>query len=281
MQAPASIVHRQREPARLVRPPADDDPGVCAGQLRIAGRATAVAAAIRSADPATRGRLIGQLQRQVGNEAVGRLLATPDVSTSSPAGLPVQRWSVGLPAGTTDCAVVVNWINANSPYRQSSGWARTRPSFGWGGDFVYAGSGDSLTLSLANPTVTLNTTVDMPNWSPTNPAMSRAWTQMSADLRQHEALHEGVATTWKATLLSRLTSLSLPIARQADGPAAVRRAWQGWLDEHQADQTALDPYTALLDCSGGSAEGAAAETGESSDTAVAAGDADEDGSAAA
>jgi hypothetical protein len=31
----------------------------------------------------------------------------------------------------------------------------------------------------------------------------------------------------------------------------VRAEWNGWIAQHQADQTAIDPYTALLDCSGG------------------------------
>jgi predicted secreted Zn-dependent protease len=281
MPAPASIVHRRHDPVRRARPSVGDDPGVCGGELRIAGQPAAVAAAIRSADPATQGRLIGQLQRQVGNETVGQLLALGRTSATAQAGPAVQRWPVSVPAGTSDCAVVVNWISAHSPYRQSSGWAQTRPTFGWGGDFTYSGSGDSLTVGISNPSVTLNTVVDMPSWAPTNPSMSRAWTAMWADLRRHESLHEGVATTWKDTLLGRLTSLSLPIARQADGPAAVRRAWAGWIAEHQADQTALDPFTAILDCSGGGDESAAADTGDTSDSSVASGDPGDDDTATA
>ena len=271
MPAPASIAHRHHDPVRTARPLLAEDPGVCGGELRIAGRPAAVAAAIHSADPATQGRLIGQLQRQVGNETVGQLLALGRAPGTAQAGLSVQRWPVSVAAGTSDCAVVVNWISAHSPYRQSSGWAQTRPTFGWGGDFAYSGSGDSLTVSISNPSVSLATAVDMPSWAPTNPSMSRAWTAMWADLRAHESLHEGVANTWKDTLLSRLTSLSLPIARQADGPAAVRRAWAGWIAEHQAEQTALDPFTAILDCSGGSDE-STANTGETSGTSVAAAD---------
>src|SRR5664279_6548357 len=174
MPAPASIAHRRHEPIRLTRPPVGDDPGVCGGELRIAGQPAAVAAAIRSADPATQGRLIGQLQHQVGNDTVGRLLALGAAPGPSRAVPSVQRWPVSVPAGTSDCAVVVNWISAHSPYRQSSGWAQTRPTFGWGGDFAYSGSGDSLTVGISNPSVTLNTAVDMPSWAPTNPSMSRA-----------------------------------------------------------------------------------------------------------
>lgn len=35
--------------------------------------------------------------------------------------------------------------------------------------------------------------------------------------------------------------------------AAVQAEWDGWIGQHQADQTAIDPFTALLDCSGGPA----------------------------
>jgi predicted secreted Zn-dependent protease len=261
MHAPAPAAQRHREGTRRTAPRPDDEQGVCAGQLRIQGRPAAVAAAIQSADPASRGRLIGQLQRQVGNVAVGALLAR----TSPAAGresLPVQRWAVTVPAATADCSVVVDWMNAHSPYRTRSGWALTSPTFGWGGDLNYSGSGDSLTVSITNPTVSLSTTVDMPHWSPTDPAMKQAWASMTSDLRAHEARHEDVATNWKATLLSRLTNLSLSVKSKSDAAAtvAVRKEWASWLGEHQADQSALDPFTALLDCSGGSADSAAAET---------------------
>jgi hypothetical protein len=167
---------------------------------------------------------------------------------------------VALPAGSADCSVVVDWMNAHSPYRARSGWALTSPTFGWGGDFSFNGSGDSLTVSLSNPTVSLSTTVDMPRWAPTDPVMKQAWSRMTTDLRAHEARHADVATSWKATLLSRLTNLSLSIKHQSDAAAAVGKQWASWLVEHQADQSALDPFSALLDCSGGSADTAATET---------------------
>ena len=260
MYAPAPVGRRHPEAARHVPARLDEEAGVCAGQLRIQGRPAAVAAAIQSADPATRGRLVGQLQRQVGNVAVGALLARSNPAATGGAGLPVQRWAVTLPAATADCSVVVDWMNAHSPYRTRSGWALTSPTFGWGGDFSFSGSGNSLTVSIANPTVSLSTTVDMPRWTPTDPAMKQAWASMTTDLRAHEARHEDVATNWKATLLSRLTNLSLSIKQQSDAASAVKKEWASWLVEHQADQSALDPYSALLDCSGGSAESAAAES---------------------
>ena len=259
MDMPAPVARRHREGTRHSPLRPDDDQGVCAGQLRVQGRPVAVAAAIHSADPASRGRLIGQLQRQVGNVAVGALLARSSSATGREP-VPVQRWAVTVPAATADCSVVVDWMNAHSPYRSRSGWALTSPTFCWGGDFNFSGSGNALTVSLTNPTVSLSTTVDMPQWAPTDPAMKQAWASMSTDLRAHEARHEDVATNWKATLLGRLTNLSLSIKQQSDAQAAVGKAWASWLVEHQADQSALDPFTALLDCSGGSADSAAADT---------------------
>ena len=62
---------------------------------------------LAGSDGATRERLIATLQRIHGNAAVQRLLAGP-----RPA---VQRWAVTLPRGTTDCNVVVNWMNTQQP----------------------------------------------------------------------------------------------------------------------------------------------------------------------
>ncbi len=266
MQAPASIPSHQRNEAWRSTRRSDDDRGACAAELQIRGRPEAVAGAIRSAEPASRGRMIGQLQAQLGNRTVARLLAAVDRPAGPGLAPAVQRWAVTLPPATADCNVVATWLSAHSPYRALSGWAITQPTFGWSGDYVYNGSGKSQTVSLANPAVTLSTSVDMPSWSPTDPAMSRAWQAMWADLRRHESRHEDLATTWKDTLLDRLKALSLPIARQADGPAAVGKAWAGWLAEHQADQRSLDPFTAILDCSAGADDSAEADTSESSES---------------
>jgi predicted secreted Zn-dependent protease len=201
------------------------------------------------ADAGTRVRLADAVQRRHGNAALQRLLA-PGTA------MPVQRWAVGLPVGTTDCDTVITYMNKNSPYRADSGWARTRPSFSWGGDSSYREAGGVITASVANPTVTKTVSVDMPSWAPTNPAMAAGWTAMIRNLRAHEAVHEGIATTWEATLLSRLTALrvAVPNRTPAAFTAAVQAAWTGWIAEHQAAQTAIDPYTAILDCSGGSDE---------------------------
>ncbi len=280
MHAPASTNRHVSEGFRHAPVRTADESAVCAGQLRIQGRPAAVATVIRSADSASREHLVGQLQRQVGNASVSRLLASDAGSSGGERSLPVQRWAVTVAAGTADCMVVVNWLNQHSPYRALSGWALTSPTFGWSGDFSYSGSADSLRLGMTHPAVTLGTTVDMPHWAPTDGAMKQAWANMTTELRAHEARHEEVATNWKATLLARMTSLSLSVASRAEGPGAFRRDWASWLAEHQADQSALDPFTALLDCSGGG-DTAEAETSAADPTGSTESARDVDGSTTA
>jgi predicted secreted Zn-dependent protease len=163
---------------------------------------------------------------------------------------------VTLARGTSDCGVVVNWMNANSPYRTSSGWARTNARFSWGGDPAYSVADGVISATVSNPTVTKTVSVDMPSWSPTDPAMSAAWSSMITALRAHEARHEGIATTWEGTLRTNLAGLTVTVPNRtlAAFNTAVQREWNGWLAQHQADQTAIDPYSALLDCSGGAGE---------------------------
>jgi predicted secreted Zn-dependent protease len=205
------------------------------------------------ADAGTRERLADAVQRRHGNAALQRLLAPG-------AALPVQRWAVTLPRGTTDCDTVVNYMNKSSPYRADSGWARTNVSFSWGGDPSFSEASGVITATVANPTVTKTARVDMPSWAPTNAAMAAGWSAMTGDLRAHEAVHEGIGTTWETTLRSRLTSLSVTVPNRTTAAftAAVQAEWDGWIAQHQAAQVAIDPYTAVLDCSGGSAESEAA-----------------------
>jgi predicted secreted Zn-dependent protease len=108
--------------------------------------------------------------------------------------------------------------------------------------------------------VTKTTTVDMPQWSPSDPAISRAWSSMYGTLRAHEGEHERIAREWEAELTTRLSALSVTVANKRLGTfnRAVRSEWRAWLAEHQADQSAIDPFSALLDCSGGEPEAEAA-----------------------
>ncbi len=238
----------QRGPA--VAPAPDPGGPTATHGFGVALNAATIGPLLASSDGATRERLIASLQRLHGNAAVQRLLAGP--------GLAIQRWAVTLARGTTDCNVVVNWMNANSPYRTSSGWAKTNARFSWGGDPSFSVADGVITATVANPTVTKTVSVDMPTWAPTDPTMAAAWSSMIAALRAHEARHEGIATTWESTLRTNLTNLSVTISSRTTAAftSAVQREWNGWLAQHQADQTAIDPYTALLDCSGGGDESA-------------------------
>jgi len=221
----------------------------CAPGLDVALNPATIGTLMSGADAGTRERLMGVLQERHGNAAVQRLLAPG-------AALPVQRWAVTLPAATTDCARVVSYMNSSSPYRADSGWARTNARFSWGGDPAYTTTDGVTTATVTNPTVTKTVNVDMPRWAPTNPAMATAWTAMTRDLRAHEALHEGIANTWESTLRTNLGALSVTVANRsiATFRAAVQAEWDTWLGQHQAEQTGIDPYTAVLDCSGGGSE---------------------------
>lgn len=227
----------------------------CAPGFEIALNPATLGALVAGADAGSRERLVGMLQERHGNAAVQRLLA--------PGGSPpVQRWAVTLPVGTTDCARVVSYMDANSPYRADSGWARTNARFNWGGDPSYATSDGVTTATVTTPTVAKIANVDMPRWAPTDPAMASAWTGMTTALRAHEALHEGIATTWELTLRTNLGSLSVTVPNRtiAAFRSAVQAEWNTWIAQHQAAQTAIDPYTAVLDCSGGTPGGTSEST---------------------
>lgn len=224
---------------------ADNRPGAPAG-LGAASSPDALAPLLHRADAGTRERLAASLQQSHGNAAVQRL--------ASGEPLLVQRWQVNLPTTTTDCGRVVDYMNNNSPYKDDSGWAKTRAQFGWGGDAAWSGDSGSLSATVRRPTVTKSLTVDMPRWAPTNPAMATAWSNMTRDLRAHEARHEGIANGWETTLRDNLTNLTV-FPSERNQPAfnrEVQNEWNGWIGQHQADQRAIDPYSALLDCSDGS-----------------------------
>jgi predicted secreted Zn-dependent protease len=243
-----------REPAHRLPGAAHAGPH-CTPGFDIAANPATIGALMRGADTGTRERLATALQSRHGNAAVQRLLAPA-------GGLPVQRWTVGLPRATSDCARVVNYLDANSPHRASGGWAKTSARFTWGGSPAYTASEDGvITATVSNPTVTKAVSVDMPEWSPTNPAMAQGWGAMYGTLRAHEGEHERIASEWEVTLTARLAALSVTVANRslATFNAAVQAEWNTWMAEHQADQSAIDPFTAILDCSGGEPEAEAEE----------------------
>ena len=247
----ASARSGAREPAR--GRDGSRSPATCAPALDVAENPATLRALMSAADAGTRERLAAAVQRRHGNAALQRLV-------DPAAAITVQRWAVTLPRATSDCERVVGYMNANSPYRADSGWARTNASFSWGGDPSFSSTGGVITATVANPTVTRTVNVDMPTWAPTNPAMAGAWSAMTGDLRAHEARHEGIASDWETELRSRLTALSVTVTARTTAAftAAVRAEWRTWIAEHQAAQRAIDPYTATLDCSGGTSETEAA-----------------------
>jgi predicted secreted Zn-dependent protease len=235
----------------------------CTPEFGIAANPTTIGALLRDADSGTRQRLALTLQRQHGNGAVRHLLAAD-------SGQVVQRWAVTLSPATKDCSVILNYLNANSPHRASSGWAKTNASFNWGGDPVHSDSKGVITATVTNPTVTKNVSVDMPEWAPSHPGIAAAWQSMYGTLRAHETRHEEIADEWESTLTSRLSSLSVRVADRslASFNAAVQAKWNSWLKEHQKAQKAIDPFSAVLDCSNVEPEGEAAEPGAEGEIAA-------------
>ena len=209
---------------------------------------------LHSADGGLRGRAVRSLQQTAGNSSVQRL-----VDSVSGAALPVQRYAVGV-RRTASCQQVIDWLNAHNPHRPA--WAKTTPRFNWTGRVEATGSAPDFQVSISDPRVTVRTTVDMPQWNPSDPAMATAWQAMHATLRAHESEHEAIADRWRETLQDRLANLSLTVtARRAAAQRAARTAvqaeWRGWLVEHQNDQNAIDPFDAVLDCPAPSDEQAA------------------------
>jgi hypothetical protein len=259
----ASAPEHDHQPERV----GDRSSARCAPGFAVAANPATLQALMRGADAGTRIRLADALQRRNGNAAVQRFLAPA-------AALPLQRWAVGLPRATkaADCSTVINYLDANSPYKPA--WAKTLfTPIACGGWPIpaYTESEGVITATVSNPTVTMTPRVDMPEWSPTDPAMSQAWGAMYAELRAHEARHEEIGLQWKEILISRLTGLSLTVANRdvATFRAAVQAKWTAWLAEHQAEQTAIDPFSALLDCSGGESEDESEEsTGAEGDVAA-------------
>jgi len=208
----------------------------------------AQAAALSDADGAVRARAVSRLQQERGNAYVQRVMAELQKVPQS-----IQRYRVGVPANA-DCATVLDWMNTSNPYAGEGNWAKTRVRFRWSGGLNITGSAPDFHVSVVNPRVTVSKTVDMPQWRPRDRALRSAWRNMYRTLRAHEAEHEGIGTAWRTILLDRLRALDLPVTAP-DRATAMRQAndvvnaeWSTWLDEHQEAQSAIDPYTAPLEC---------------------------------
>jgi hypothetical protein len=243
---PVVAIARARSPRSG---PARATPGTSGGPgFEAAVDLVAARALMADGDAGTRQRIAMSLQRKYGNAAVQRLLA-------SRAPLAVQRWAVKLDTSETNCEKVADYIDKNTPYKDpvSSkvlGWARTKGDFAWKGTPVYGTQGKATTATVTGPTVTKTVAVDMPEWSPTDAVMKRAWAKAMKVLRAHETTHEGVVDTWQATLKSNLDGLQVTVADKTDAGlhAAAQPKWDTWIGQYKAAQKVLDPFSVLVDC---------------------------------
>lgn len=176
------------------------------------------------------------LQRAAGNAAVAQH---------------VQRYAVGVPA-TADYATLMAWMQASNPYAPDEA-AHTTARFSYQVAWDHTGEAGMWTLTPRDTsTVSVTKSVDMPVWRARDAALQAAWAAGVTALRAHEAQHEGVADTWRTTLLGRVlafsssSSASTLRAARDEANAALAAEWQTWLAEHQADQTALDPYSVTV-----------------------------------
>lgn len=242
--------------------PARATPGTSGGPgSEAAVDLVAARALMADGDAGTRQRVAMSLQQRYGNTAVQRLLA-------SRTPLAVQRWAVKLDKGEANCEKVADYIDKNTPYKDPvtskvQGWARTKGDFAWTATPVYGTQGKATTATVTGPTVTKTVVVDMPEWSPTDAVMKRAWAKAMEVLRAHETTHEGVVDTWQATLKSNLDGLQVTVAAKTDAGlhAAVQPKWDAWIGQYKADQKLLDPFSVVVDC-------AAAEEEEESASAA-------------
>jgi predicted secreted Zn-dependent protease len=184
--------------------------------------------ALGQADRGGRERLAASIQRSAGNRAMARLL-------------PIQRWAVPAPADA-DCNTLISSVNASTPY--SPEWAKTQANFPYSYDYTVSGN----TAQVINGTVSHTAPVDMPEWAPSDPAMQTAWTNAHTTLRAHEQRHQDIAATWEGTLRTNLNGLSVTFSNPSEINGLVTTEWNNWIADHQADQTAIDPYTVNVAC---------------------------------
>lgn len=175
------------------------------------------------------------LQRAAGNGAVAGLLG-------------VQRYAVGAKADS-DATTVLAWLAANSPYAPEA--AHTQAAFSMTRTFDAKEKDGTWTVKVKASTVDVKKSVDMPTWAPTK--IKKEWTAAHTALRAHEALHEGVADTWKATLKARLSAYTFTTSTAtswddatAEAGADLDAKWVTWIEEHQKDQDKLDPYAVVI-----------------------------------
>ncbi|MFO7168800.1 MAG: DUF922 domain-containing protein [Chloroflexota bacterium] len=190
------------------------------------------------------GAAVIALQRVVGNAAVERMLA----------GQVAQRYPVDVPEDAS-CDQVREWMETSNPYAREGNAAATTVTFSWSATWRITGRAPNFKLRLSNPQVTMDGPhVDMPQRKPHNPKLRAAWQRMYRTLRDHERRHEAIAHRWRRILLGRLRKLSIPVTAASREEVAaqarelVGQRWDEWIEQHQAQQSEIDPFQALLDC---------------------------------
>jgi hypothetical protein len=172
----------------------------------------------------------------------------------------LQRYPV---PGNLDCSEVVDWLNSNSPYAPE--WAQTNCNYSFNGKARVAttnlpdGTVQARARGHAGLSVTVTCPIDRPEWSPSrrpNRADEvRAWQAMRAALDAHEQQHRKIGEAWRSKLeqLWRKADVTATGSDAQDARAnlvaALQAEQQGWIDQAQAAQNAIDPFQgATLDC---------------------------------
>jgi predicted secreted Zn-dependent protease len=182
---------------------------------------------------------VASLQRSIGNAAVGRLL---------------QRYKVPYGADA-ECSEVVNWINTSGPYAKKSGAALTKTPLkaSWGQPKA-EGKKPDFVVTVPDVKVTVTPSVDMPEWSPSDPDVAKAWAAALADLRAHEAEHEKKGKEHAKSAQDDLSKKAEQVtADTADAAMALAKpkfqdAFKGWVDKLQKSHDSIDPYQAKITC---------------------------------
>lgn len=153
-----------------------------------------------------------QLQRQQGNHAVRRLLE----SAEAPPPGQVQRWPVNIPA-ETPCHEVADQITATSPY--SPNWARAQFEFPWTSSYRARGTAPDYTLEPVNMQVSMTPHIDVPEWTPSEPATQTAWTTAMTNLNAHEEIHRSTATTWRGNIRTAMRAYRPSVTAETEQEA--------------------------------------------------------------
>jgi len=209
------------------------------------GTASHGARAAATAEPPRAESTLEALHRAVGNAGVQRL---------------IQRYAV--PA-TLECAEVVPWLDANSPFAPE--WAQTASTYTFNGQVRLTfttlpdGSVEARVRGRPSLSVSVRSPIDRPSWSPSRrpglTAVVAAWRAMRATLDTHENQHRRIADTERARIQGEFRALDFTVtgadqnAARAAAVAELQSRQAQWTADAQAAQDAIDPFRgAVLAC---------------------------------